>query len=68
MVSKMGASAFVNQAQIKAKTSRQSAQGLDWVLIGVTVGLTLFGLLMVYSAGMKFAKDLDLATDYFIIR
>ena len=68
MVSKMGASAFVNQAQIKAKTSRQPAQGLDWVLIGVTVGLTLFGLLMVYSAGMKFAKDLDLATDYFIIR
>lgn len=68
MVSKMGASTFVNQAQIKAKTSRQPVQGVDWVLMGVVVGLTLFGLLMVYSAGMKFAKDLDLATDYFIVR
>ncbi len=68
MVSKMGASTFVNQAQMKAKTSRQPVQGPDWILMGVTVGLTLFGLLMVYSAGMKFAKDLNLATDYFIIR
>ncbi len=64
----MGTSTFVNQAQVKAKASRRPVQGVDWVLLGVVVGLTLFGLLMVYSAGMKFANDLDYSTDYFILR
>jgi cell division protein FtsW len=43
-------------------------QGIDWILIGVVVGMTLFGLLMVYSAGTKFASEIGLPTEYFLTR
>ncbi len=43
-------------------------QGLDFVLLGVSVALTLFGLLMVYSAGPKFASYLDMQADFFLVR
>lgn len=37
-------------------------------MVGVIVGLTLFGLLMVYSAGPKFADAIDMPSDYFLQR
>ena len=49
-------------------------QGIDWILVGLVVGMTLFGLLMVYSAGTKFAQEIGSAqeirnaTDYFLKR
>ena len=65
----MGESTSVNQSYNKpAKATRQTHSGVDWVLIGVVVGLTLFGLLMVYSAGPKFAKEIGSPADYFLKR
>lgn len=51
-----------------AKSAARKGAGLDWPLIGVVIGLTLFGLLMVYSAGPKFAIETDKSPDYFLIR
>jgi cell division protein FtsW len=45
-----------------------SRQGFDWVLIGVVAAMTMFGLLMVYSAGPKFAMSIGQDKDYFLIR
>jgi len=47
---------------------RNVRQGIDFVLLGVAVALTLFGLLMVYSAGPKFAVFAEKPPDYFLIR
>jgi len=51
-----------------AKPAARKGAGLDWPLIGVVIGLTLFGLLMVYSAGPKFAIDTGKSPDHFLIR
>lgn len=51
-----------------AKSGARKGAGLDWPLIGVVIGLTLFGLLMVYSAGPKFAIEIDRNPDFFLIR
>lgn len=40
----------------------------DLPLLLIVVTLTVFGLLMVYSASWKFARDLKLPDDYFLIR
>ena len=47
---------------------RAVRQGLDLILVGVVVALTLFGLLMVYSAGPKFASYMNMPADYFLVR
>jgi cell division protein FtsW len=41
---------------------------MDWILVGIITGLTLFGLLMVYSAGPKFAIGIGSPTDFFLKR
>jgi cell division protein FtsW len=69
----MGEGSFVNQNQGFARTARQPrsggpAAGIDWVLIGIVVGLTLFGLLMVYSAGPKNAMQMGNPPDFFLKR
>ncbi len=66
----MGESTFVGQPVWSGASRRLRAvrQGLDFVLVGVVVALTLFGLLMVYSAGPKFASYMDMPPDYFLIR
>jgi cell division protein FtsW len=66
----MGESTFVNQNSVRTSrpARRERAAGVDWVLVGVVTGLTLFGLLMVYSAGPKFALAIDKKPDYFLIR
>lgn len=66
----MGESTFVEQPVWRGATRqlRVVRQGLDFVLLGVAVALTLFGLLMVYSAGPKFASYLEKPADYFLIR
>lgn len=68
----MGEGTFVNPSVIKqqarAKATRQVRVGTDWILIGTVIGLTLFGLLMVFSAGTKFAMDSDYPPDYFLKR
>ncbi len=51
----------------EAAFTRQAVRGragVDWLLVGSSVGLTLFGLVMVYSAGPKFAPE----PDYFLWR
>ncbi len=60
----MGEISFVNQSFVKTKTAQHKRPRVDLVLVGVVLGLTLFGLLMVYSAGTKFAED----SDYFLGR
>lgn len=63
---KMGSSpkaSFVKQAR-----PRLVKGGTDWILVGVVVGLVLFGLLMVYSAGPKFAVANGEQPDYFLKR
>jgi cell division protein FtsW len=66
----MGEGTFVKQTSYQAvrPARREHAAGLDWVLVGVVAGLTLFGLLMVYSAGPKFALAIDKKPDFFLIR
>lgn len=68
----MGEQSFVNRfigsspaapARAKARAARA-----DWILIGVITGMILFGLLMVYSAGPKFAIDQGQEPDYFLKR
>jgi cell division protein FtsW len=51
-----------------AKAVARRGAGFDWPLVGVIVGLTLFGLLMVYSAGPKFAVEIGKRPDHFLIR
>lgn len=41
---------------------------MDWILIGLVVTITLFGLLMIYSAGPKYAQETGLDTEYFLTR
>lgn len=70
----MGTGTFVSQAFTRpaepAKTSKKSGakQGMDWILIGLVVTITLFGLLMIYSAGPKYAQETGLDTEYFLTR
>lgn len=66
----MGESTFVNQSNLRGASSqlRNVRQGIDFILLGVTVALTLFGLLMVYSAGPKFAVFAEKPPDFFLIR
>jgi cell division protein FtsW len=73
----MGTSTFVNQTHTRAashsggmrgSSSTISRRGMDWILFGVVIGMTLFGLLMVYSAGTKFANEIGLPPEYFLIR
>jgi cell division protein FtsW len=71
----MGESTFVNrqfsrstQPGVKAKQAGRVRAGIDWVLVGVTIGMTLFGLLMVFSAGPKYAQEIGKPTDYFLKR
>jgi cell division protein FtsW len=61
----MGEISFVNQSFVKTKVAQQKKRPkVDWILVGVTIGLTLFGLLMVYSAGTQYAAE----SDYFLTR
>lgn len=66
----MGESTFINHSNLRGASSqlRNVRQGIDFVLLGVTVALTLFGLLMVYSAGPKFAVFAEKPSDFFLIR
>ena len=48
--------------------SRKPRSGFDWILLSLVVGFTLFGLLMVYSAGPKFAMAIGSPPDYFLKR
>lgn len=63
----MGAGTYVNKAFVRPKMTQQRPK-TDWILIGVVLALTLFGLLMVHSAGPKFAMAIDLPYDYFLKR
>jgi cell division protein FtsW len=63
----MGTSSYVNQAFVRPKMTQKHPK-TDWILIGVALGLTLFGLLMVHSAGPKFAMAIDLPYDFFLKR
>ena len=66
----MGESTFVGQPVWNGASRQLRAvrQGLDFILIGVVVALTLFGLLMVYSAGPKFASYMKMPADFFLLR
>ena len=72
----MGQSSFVNPVRVrptqqahKKTNAAVSKQGtMDWILIGVVIGMTLFGLLMVYSAGPKTAMSIGMPSDYFLQR
>jgi cell division protein FtsW len=72
----MGQSSFVNQkrqpvSQARPKLPKRPAdllKGIDWILVGVVTGLTLFGLLMVYSAGPKFAMAINQEPAFFLQR
>lgn len=64
---KMGSSPDVKYVR-SAAHPRQVKGGTDWILVGVVVGLVLFGLLMVYSAGPKFAVASGEQPDYFLKR
>lgn len=68
----MGEGTFVNQTISRSMAGSKQAgrvhAGIDWVLVGVVVGLMLFGLLMVYSAGPKFAVSIGEEPDYFMLR
>lgn len=55
----MGEGTFVNQRFIKPKQTSSVRPKMDWVLAGVSLALTLFGLLMVYSAGTKVSEQVD---------
>jgi cell division protein FtsW len=71
----MGESTFINrpvgrpdQPGAKGKPVGRALAGIDWVLVGVVVSLTLFGLLMVFSAGPKYAREINKPTDFFLNR
>jgi cell division protein FtsW len=72
----MGERSFVNRGfsgnssktAAVPRTTGRTRTGIDWVLVGIVIGLTLFGLLMVYSAGPKFAKEIDKPADFFLNR
>lgn len=71
----MGESTLINrsfdrssQPEAKSKPAGRVRVSIDWVLVGVVIGLTLFGLLMVFSAGPKYAREIDRPTDYFVNR
>lgn len=72
----MGESINVNTQNIPAGAAPAKAQarlrsariGVDWLLVGTVFGLILFGLIMVYSAGPKFAMAQGLSSDYFLQR
>lgn len=66
----MGESTFVDQSVWRgaSRQLRTVRQGVDFVLVSISVALTLFGLLMVYSAGPKFASYLAKPSDYFLVR
>lgn len=64
----MGESTFVNQVNVRSRTTSQARHGMDWILVSVAAGLLLFGLLMVYSAGPKFALANGSPADYFVKR
>lgn len=73
----MGQSSFVNPTHTRQAAARPAARpanrraaghGLDWILIGVIGGITLFGLLMVYSAGPQVAMFANFPADYYLIR
>jgi cell division protein FtsW len=48
--------------------ARAAQAGVDWILIGTVLALVLFGLLMVYSAGPKFAMAIKREHDFFLKR
>ena len=55
----MGESSFVNKKSMAAPAARPrrvERAGIDWPLLAVTIALTLFGLLMIYSASPKFVQ------------
>jgi cell division protein FtsW len=56
-------SAPVEKARLRAMRA-----GIDWILVGTVIGLVLFGLIMVYSAGPKFAILQGLTPEYFLQR
>lgn len=70
----MGESTFVNQTRAQtrpaqaARAVKNRRQGVDWILIAVTIALTLFGLVMVYSAGPKVAQLGNNPDDYYLKR
>jgi cell division protein FtsW len=72
----MGTSTFVTPIRNRQPQPSQAPRGAsaikqhgwDWILTGIVVGMTLFGLLMVYSAGTKFAKEIGLPSEYFLTR
>ena len=68
----MGEGTFVNRSYSRSMAGVKQAgrvhSSFDWVLLGTIIGLILFGLLMVYSAGPKFAVLIDRPADYFMKR
>jgi cell division protein FtsW len=68
----MGEGTFVNRSYSRSMTGVKKAgrvhSSFDWVLVGTIIGLILFGLLMVFSAGPKFAVLIDRPADYFMKR
>ena len=66
----MGEAAFINQ-DVNRRAARSLSLGrfgLDYILLGVTIALVLFGLLMVYSAGPLTAAQMGESPDFFVIR
>ena len=66
----MGEAAFVNQT-LPRSTRRGLSLGnlrLDFILVGATTAMVLFGLLMVYSASPLPAALMDQSSDYFLKR
>ena len=63
----MGESTFVN-LNARPKMTAQAHHTTDWLLVSIVAGLLLFGLLMVYSAGPKFALANGSPADYFVRR
>lgn len=68
----MGEAAFVNQSAsepVHAPRAKHGIHfGLDFILIGATVALILFGLLMVYSSSTLAAALDDYPADYYLRR
>lgn len=58
----------VDSTPVMKSRLRSMREGVDWILIGTVVGLVLFGLIMVYSAGPKFAILQKLTPEYFLQR
>jgi cell division protein FtsW len=67
----MGTATFVNPMRSTTRPARGRQNflaGIDLVLVGVTVALTLFGVLMVYSAGPLFAAMANKPPETFLFR